>query len=887
MESSSESETFERARKHRSRGRETQRRRNVSHDKTDADVAISEKIDTLASTLQDTSHNLHRVDQMLGQYREHTDDQAEAMATLRDSLEESIQQLQGQRLRRAPASHSASFSTLHSSDLEDGSTSDGLRYCPTSPLKDYGSSETGSRRRSRSATVRFRDSGQTEDIHGLHQSLRDLRSDQLRMAGDINREIHRRNRSEVGTKRTLENLNGRLRASQKEDPVSLRVEQRLQEIEKGIHSERQAIPERQRPQLHKPSHFQQREGELEMARRKLEQSEGGRDALLQQVEDMRAQLLRTEKERVELKQQVARLFAQRNETSGQEEGRRDGGGVADRVKLEREAPDLRGQLDRISSLSDLEELKRVLERKDREKAQLSSQVESLSLDLEHREQRQRQMLGQLRQIQSRSEEGASERERAQAQLAESERRREELRARAQEAVRQWKSRCRRLEGELQELRGQAKQDPDKAQQEVKERENAQTQLRAVAMQAEGARRELAEVLGHLAQREEELRCGNLERQRLEREASEVRHASRALQEEAQRQSALQAEVATEREQARVLRTKLGRMKEECARLTEAQSAREEAHGQLLRKQQALKAELEDKAQALSRAEERWRGADGIATEMRGRLTQLETELPSILQAVGEHIHTACLSLSTDAHDKLKAISQSPGLQKDPHRWLAETKTKLQWLSEELRERGDGERRVRRHLQQSREQLKALRLGREQEQHSLLQRLSQQEHQLQQLTKDKRDLQERNCRKDEEMRSLQDKILDLEMSTRLALDHLESVPDKPKLMENFKDLEESQRQREAVEQRYSKYKEIVGDLQHRLEESKRKIQEYRGEKLDATSRSLHLAGLSSSLREHGSFLSSTLISSTALAPPRRLGSPELDSLISTVQQRGGV
>ena len=47
-----------------------------------------------------------------------------------------------------------------------------------------------------------------------------------------------------------------------------------------------------------------------------------------QVEDMRAQLLRTEKERVELKQQVARLFAQRNETSGQEEGRRDGGGVA-------------------------------------------------------------------------------------------------------------------------------------------------------------------------------------------------------------------------------------------------------------------------------------------------------------------------------------------------------------------------------------------------------------------------------------------------------------------------------------------------------------------------------------------------------------------------------
>jgi len=40
------------------------------------------------------------------------------------------------------------------------------------------------------------------------------------------------------------------------------------------------------------------------------------------------------------------------------------------------------------------------------------------------------------------------------------------------------------------------------------------------------------------------------------------------------------------------------------------------------------------------------------------------------------------------------------------------------------------------------------------------------------------------------------------------------------------FQESQRQREMVEQRYAKYKEIVGDLQHQLEESKRRIQEYR-------------------------------------------------------------
>lgn len=40
------------------------------------------------------------------------------------------------------------------------------------------------------------------------------------------------------------------------------------------------------------------------------------------------------------------------------------------------------------------------------------------------------------------------------------------------------------------------------------------------------------------------------------------------------------------------------------------------------------------------------------------------------------------------------------------------------------------------------------------------------------------------------------------------------------------IQESQQQRERVEQRYTKYKEIVWDLQHQLDESKRRIHEYR-------------------------------------------------------------
>ncbi|KAJ8356566.1 hypothetical protein SKAU_G00193600 [Synaphobranchus kaupii] len=130
-------------------------------------------------------------------------------------------------------------------------------------------------------------------------------------------------------------------------------------------------------------------------------------------------------------------------------------------------------------------------------------------------------------------------------------------------------------------------------------------------------------------------------------------------------------------------------------------------------------------------------------------------------------------------------------------------------------------------------------------------------------------------------SFQDRISDLETSTRLALDHLESVPEKLSLLENFKDLEESQRQREMVEQRYAQYKEIVGDLQHQLEESKRRIQDYRDEKMDAASRGIRLAALSSSIRGQSNFLSSSLLNDS-VSPHKRFSSPDFDGSLLEYQ-----
>ncbi|CAI5683202.1 unnamed protein product [Oreochromis niloticus] len=1011
MDISSDSDSYDRTPDHRSRRREAHRRpgrersRGNGREVVGRTVDISEKISTLANTLQDTSRNLTKVDKMLGQYREHTDDQAEAMALLRENLEESISQLQTQR--RSNEVQSSSASTLHTSDLEAFSGSEGQRFYPTSPLKDY-TSPPGRRKRSQSANVRFKDTSLEGDgIHTLHQSLRDLRCDQQRLSDDLDREILRRNwylKADIDTRRAMESLTEHMTASLRQDSVSSRVERRLQELEREMHSEQRSAGRERRPEqraavsdepqetlgrcqigaserekmaarlLKADREKSKMEQELERARRLLEQSEDSRESLVQQVEDMRCELQRTREEKTgheRARLETSRPSAQPHGSYADKDGGRGGLQGPDRSDLEKEVAELRVQLCKASVRGEVEELKRALDCKERERVQLSLQLKELSSDLAVREQQQQRMLEQLRDIQSR---GQAERRETEALLLESTRSRDELKTRAQEAVRQWRAKCRRLQKELEEARAQAQFHTDKASQAAREKENSQAQLKALSQQTEAARRELAEILGRLAQREEELHRKDVElsetHQRqlsLQQEIQEVREASATLEDETRRQAAirarlkeenqrlqeqadtqarrfqrdqdaqaelqaalkqmtaahaqltqrlseeensrkelqkstselqakltalqeertvlskqlqlerevhqkeldglkatmedsnakkarevqdmlqvcrqerdeiqaqmreLKADAASDKELRGALRIKLDRMKDECDKLAAQLSTKEEAHALLHRKYQLLKQEVEDKV----RSAERRRVSESELVKLEQKVLEMESEQEAVLTSLGEELDAACRSLARNGEDKLQAISQRPELVKDSHRWLAETKTKLRWLCEEVRERDTREQRLRRQHQQTRDQLKALRQSRDSEQRALLQRLDRQEKLMHSLSTEKKELLERSRKKEEEMRSLQDRVLDLEMNTRVALDHLESIPEKQLLMENFRDLEH--------------------------------------EKLDATSRSLKLAALSSTIKGSSTFLSSSLRSDT-LSPLKHLTTSDLD------------
>ncbi|KFV78993.1 Centrosomal protein of 128 kDa, partial [Struthio camelus australis] len=371
---------------------------------------VTEKIHALASTLQDTNRNLRHVDHMLGQYREYNKEQTEAIATLKETLEQSVGQLRSQRLTRNSGMRSASLSSLYASDLDGEAVSGNHHFLPTSPLRDYGDSQGNRHRRSRSASVRFvNEADNLDQLHSFHQSLRDLSSEQVRLGDDISRELSRRNRTDAEMRKTLAELSEKLTESQRQETVSERVERRLQVIEQEMRAERQLV-ERRQDQLGQmsiqlqealkkrdakaeeteeflknklvkyESEKNQLEQELEWSRKKLDQSEGSREALLRQIEDLRSRLLRAEEDRVELQHRISNVAMHRQSYHDEQEDDKRVRTVAERYErekqeLEKHVLELKAKLNHNAVMSEVEELKRCIERKDKEKAQLTAHIQ--------------------------------------------------------------------------------------------------------------------------------------------------------------------------------------------------------------------------------------------------------------------------------------------------------------------------------------------------------------------------------------------------------------------------------------------------------------------------------------------------------------------------------
>uniref|UniRef100_A0A673TCG0 Centrosomal protein 128 n=1 Tax=Suricata suricatta TaxID=37032 RepID=A0A673TCG0_SURSU len=986
-------------------------------------VGVTEKVNTITSTLQDTSRNLQQVDQMLGQYREYSDGQTDAIEHLKESLEQSVGQLRSQRLLRNSGGRSISVTSLSASDLDGGTGTESYRFPPTSPLKNYGDQQGSKRIRSRTGVRFVRETDDMGQFHAFHQSLRDLSSEQVRLGDDFNREFARRSRSDAETKKALEELAEKLNETQKQEVVSDRVERRLQEIEREMRTERELVGRRQ-DQLGLIS-LQLQEA-LKKQEAKADENEGAMknrlrqtEAEKSQVEELRAQLLKAEGDRKGLQHRVSQISKQQsNHQDEQGDDWRFRRGVErEKEDLEKQMSDLRAQLNLSAMASELEEAKRCMKRKDEEKAHFAAQVENLTRELENREKQQLQMLDQLKEIQNHFETCEAKHKRADLQISElthhaeeatkqaeqyllefqqsealrqaAEKRREELKMKAQESIRQWKLKHKKTERALEKQSETLDQLTDQNNQILKEKDELKSQLYAALQQVENLRKELNDVLSKRALQEEELHCKEqklsdikahqadlelevkasldtihrleselkkqneaqsqmkLEKAHLEAEIAALKQSQAQdkaqlleMQESVKDLSAIRADLAnklaeeqkarkevlknladlkmqaksrdeetativtqlklerdvhqreledltsslqsvkTKHEQniqelmkhfkkekseaenhirtlkaesiedkntAKVHRCQLEKLKSECDRLTEELTQNEQENKKLKLKYQSLKDQLEEKEKHISNEEEHLRRIEEARLQLKDQLLCLETEQESILGVIGKEIDAACKTFSRDSMAKLKVFSSSPEINYDPHRWLAESKTKLQWLCEELKERENRERSLRHELMLCRQQLRSMAENKESELQCLFEQIERQEQLLEEIQQEKRELQEETHRKDEEMESLQ--------STRVALDHLESVPEKLSLLEDFKDLRDSCSLSERIDGRHSKYRVHQESLQQRREDTKYRVKNFKDDGILAESSHAHRLDHSPSWPDHSHFLSS--------------------------------
>ncbi|RMC00676.1 hypothetical protein DUI87_23294 [Hirundo rustica rustica] len=524
---------------------------------------VTEKIHTLASTLQ-----------------------------LKETLEQSIGQLRSQRLTRNSGMRSASLSSLYPSDLDGEGTSGNRLFLPTSPLRGYGDSQGNKHRRSRSASVRFvSEADSVDQLHSFHQSLRDLSSEQVRLGDDISRELSRRNRTDAELRKTLEELSEKVTESQRQETVSERVERRLQEIEEEMRAERQLVERRQDQLGHVSLQLQEvlrkqdakADETEELMRKKLVKYESEKH----QIEDLRSQLLRAEENRVELQHQISCAAMHRQSYQDVQDDDRRIRAVTERYErekqdLEKQILELKAKLSHNAVMSEVEELKRCIERKDKEKAQLVMHIQVLTSDLENREKQQEKMLDQLKEIQNcykacengrrqtelqsaelaqQVEESTKEAERyltefkhSEALRLEIEKKREDLKVRAQETIRQWKLKCKKLDREIEKQNQTISELMDKNSQALKEKDDLKSQLLSAINQIENLRKELNDVLTKRAQQEELLHCKEVKLNEmeshqvsLEEEIKEVQGTVKKLENELQKQVFLQNQMQAEKE----------------------------------------------------------------------------------------------------------------------------------------------------------------------------------------------------------------------------------------------------------------------------------------------------------------------------------------------------
>ncbi|XP_064623716.1 centrosomal protein of 128 kDa-like isoform X3 [Lineus longissimus] len=1020
----------------------------VGGDKPDNDVLNAMK---LHAACLDTNRNLKSVDRMLSSYRDINEQQTTAMDKLRGDMNKTMDQLKEERMKTTLSkSHDR---PLRSSDLDDDEEFSVPHRRPprrrASPFqRDYSSDAEyrgRSHRRPGGPGVRFQDDTLPPDqIHELHQSLRELSTNQERLRDELKQELEKRGsrfkaRDEIENRRHIHDLSDNLRRSHSDTNMS--VERRLAAIQDELKSERRSFDQRRnelgklsselrtaltqhqqqqhqasslsasataeeqlwRSKLsHAESQKRQMETDMENIKRRFDQSEGSKTALMKQMDELRQQLSQAERERSQMRNRVEEIrteedIKERKRLKAVQEEKE-----YERKSLEKEIHDLKVQLTRSTQhdSAEIEDLKRLLDRTERQRSQMSDHVDVLKKDVENKEKHTLKLMTELQDVKVKQEQCERQRDSSMSQLEDalrqlrdvtrdveryndelknterqyhdSEKKREEMRCKAQETVKMWKLKCKRLEKEVDKYRGDTDGLSTKQEQLLKENECLKCHLNTAKHQLENMKKEMGDILSCRAQQEEQLRlrdnelcdvqalkhdlekdvrdykCMNdrlkeeihslemtiatsrdekghleeklstvqasnlvaqdenkslrreiqevgvqkaelsaqlnevlLQRQELKKSLQDCHRTEQNLREEISaltRQmredsechlatvddlrkqaeeakcrearvcqdinrrmkrdqaeyeahvQALQIELSEEKSNIKIMKRQDDKLRTDVDRLQEEVNRLEDENMRVKRKLQKTRQEMDTKLQIADDDLSKSRRIEQEVMSLRDSLKKLERDQRNVLHTVGSEIDAVVEIASLGSAEAYNSISISKASVSDPVSWMAEMKSKLQWLRSEVQHNKEKEQRLKMDV-------KDVVQSSDSDRKHLVSELYKQQDVVDDLVLEKNILERKEQAKLDEVIALEEQVLELSdtlrhQKTNSLVKSLEMEREKQHIIDDIEDIKDSHLERERIQERYERLQKMVSSLKDELADTRKTSSDYKTAALEA-------------------------------------------------------
>ncbi|XP_073230611.1 uncharacterized protein [Porites lutea] len=656
------------------------------------------------------------------------------------------------------------------------------------------------------------------------------------------------------------------------------------------------------------------QGRLESLSRQMEEGQGDRERLVEQLENLRGQVAKSEREKDEIMQQVTRLTrnaAQRRQSFGptassqfrRSLGRTEGPGGdfasemrrnLDRFEMEQDL-DRRhmgesfydglpgrnfrggdgGGGDRIELLNSLEALHQDMDRKDEQQERLLSQMRDLLSKYEESEEQKKRFATELETVTKKLKEATKDVQELEGQLEdkenqlrESDKKRAELRNKAVQSIKEYRTKCKRLEREaeqglqvhepvremkeIKELRSKVAKLVSKLQEEAEHRQNYEERILEARHQERATKEEAASLYAQL-QQERDAHTNALRELEEQIQALTANHEL-ALQDAAKKANKQRGEIeeqiadmkiqlADEKSTIKAMRKRQEKDREEMEKLQTELNVANEENNKLKTRYEQAKEEIENLKEKIEVNQARISQLEDALKRNQYELEKAAEEQQSSLQKVDDQLDRVIEQVCRDSDTPLPSLLANGSIRNNSQHWIADMIGKFRWLSEELKARLATERRLKEQAEWSHKRIRDVVQKADEDKEYFISELDKQSMLLDELAAQKKGLESKNKQNTDNIKALQDRITQLtshlETSTRALHATAEALDDRQKVLEEFEGLRGQQRERDKLHDKYVRYKERVGSIRRELQGAKSMAEDYRQEGLDASNLSTRL------------------------------------------------